>query len=201
MRLLARNLTGRSAGAGGHFRYATMFWERTADQSKNTIVLTIESAWRKDYSSTYMGDDFFTAALGANGESLMKINGKQSPKIEFGDGSPPEYLEGVRITAYSDQENWFLGEQKFTHTFETPNNAGKPWEISFSGCCRMRNLLQGQADQPWDLAVTVDLLEADSSPRIVTLPVIHVRKVRICMYVCIYIYIHIRIYIHTYIYI
>ena len=46
-----------------------------------------------------------------------------------------------------------------------------------------RSLLQGQADQPWNMAVTVDLLEADSSPRIVTLPVIHVRKVRIYMYV------------------
>ena len=167
----------RVRGAGGHFRYATMFWQRTADETTNTIEVTIESAWRKDYSSTYMADDFFTAALGSNGESLMKINGKQSPKVDFGDGSPPAYLEGVRITAYSDQENWFLGEQKFLHTFETPNNAGHPWEIKFTGCCRTRNLLQDQADKPWAMTVTVDLLEADASPRIVSLPVIHVVKV------------------------
>ena len=97
--------------------------------------------------------------------------------MDYGDGSSPEYLEAVKITAYSEQENWFLGEETFTHTFDTPNNAGKPWEIRFSGCCRMRNLVQGQDDKPWDMVVEVDLLAADSSPRIVSLPVIHVRKV------------------------
>ena len=165
-------LTGFWCGAGGHFRYATMFWKRTSDLSSNTIEVTIESAWRRDYSSTY-----FTAALGSSGESLMKINGKQTPKIDFGDGKAAKYLEAVRITAYSEQENWFLGEETFTHTFDTPNNAGHPWKVSFTGCCRMRNLLQDQADKPWDMTTLVDLVEADTSPRIVSLPVIHVRKV------------------------
>jgi len=149
-----------------------MFWKRTSDLSSNTIEVTIESAWRRDYSSTY-----FTAALGSNGESLMKINGKQSPKIDFGDNSSPKYLEAVRITAYSEQENWFLGEETFTHKFATPNNKGQPWEITFDGCCRMRNLLQGQDDKPWSMTALVDLIGADMSPRIVSLPVIHVRKV------------------------
>jgi hypothetical protein len=79
--------------------------------------------------------------------------------------------------AYSEQENWFLGEETFTHTFDTPNNAGHPWEIKFSGCCRMRNLLLEQGDSAWEMVAKVDLLEADMSPRIISLPVIHVRKV------------------------
>jgi hypothetical protein len=157
--------------AGGHFRYATIFWQRTADMKSNTVEVTIESAWRRDYSSTY-----FTAALGSNGETLMKINGKQSPKINFGDNTADKYLEAVKITAYSEQENWFLGSETFTHTYDTPNNEGAPWEITFSGCCRMRNLQQGKSDEPWSITAQLDLLEADASPRIVSLPVIHVRK-------------------------
>jgi hypothetical protein len=149
-----------------------MFWRRAEDQSSNTIHLTIESAWRRDYTSTY-----FTAALGSSGESLMKINGKQSPEVDFGDGTPVAYLEAVRVTAYSEQENWFMGEETIAHTFETPNNAGAPWVIKFSGCCRMRDMLLGQGDKEWELTALVDLLEADMSPRIVTLPVIQVLKV------------------------
>ena len=142
----------------------------------NTVEVTIESAWRRDYSSTY-----FTVALGSSGETLMKINGKQSPKVDFGDGTAEhpshQYLEAVKITAYSEQENWFLGSETFTHTYATPNNEGQPWEITFSGCCRMRNLQQGKNDQPWSITAKLNLLKADASPRIVSLPVIHVRKV------------------------
>ena len=44
----------------------------------------------------------FPTALNSQGESLMKINGKESPTIDFGDGSDPAYLEAVKITAYSE---------------------------------------------------------------------------------------------------
>jgi len=167
---VAASSSSASLERGGHFRYATMYWKRSPDLTKNKIEVTIESAWRRDYSSTY-----FTAGLDSDGKSLMKINGKESPMIDFGDHSGPQYLEAVQITAYSESENWFLGEQTFTHEFDTPNNAGTPWRVRFTGCCRVKQ--QGQASDNWDMSTYVDLLESLRSPRIVSLPVIWVRKI------------------------
>jgi len=62
--LASRGVDGNVvASSGGHFRYATIFWRKTDDMTSNTIEVTIESARRRSYSSS-----FFTAALGAGGE-------------------------------------------------------------------------------------------------------------------------------------
>jgi len=63
-------------------RFATIFWEyvRTEPLS-NTVDITIESAWRRSYSSNY-----FTAAQTPS-STLMQINGKESPVLDLGDGN------------------------------------------------------------------------------------------------------------------
>jgi hypothetical protein len=158
------------ATTGGHFRYATIFWRKTDDMTSNTIEVTIESAWRRSYSSSY-----FTAAIGAGGEEMMKINGKETPELMFGDGTS-QFLESVKITAYSETEDWFMGQQVFTKTYNTPNNNGQPWELRFKGCCRMSGLVNNP-DASWDMMAHVDLIEFDMSPRIVSLPVVSLMRV------------------------
>jgi len=169
--LASRGVDGNVvASSGGHFRYATIFWRKTDDMTSNTIEVTIESAWRRSYSSSY-----FTAALGAGGEEMMKINGKETPELMFGDGTS-QFLESVKITAYSETEDWFMGQQVFTKTYNTPNNNGMPWELRFKGCCRMSGLVNNP-DASWDMMAHVDLIEFDMSPRIVSLPVVSLARV------------------------
>jgi len=158
------------ASSGGHFRYATIFWRKTDDATSNTIEVTVESAWRRSYSSSY-----FTSALGAGGEEMMKINGKETPELDFGDGTS-QFLESVKITAYSETEDWFMGQQVFTKTYNTPNNNGQPWELHFKGCCRMSGLVNNP-DASWDMVAHVDLIEFDMSARVVSLPVVSVMRV------------------------
>jgi hypothetical protein len=45
------------------------------------VDITIESAWRRSYSSNY-----FTAAQTPS-STLMQINGKESPVLDLGDGN------------------------------------------------------------------------------------------------------------------
>mmetsp|Transcript_68570 Transcript_68570/g.182976 ORF Transcript_68570/g.182976 Transcript_68570/m.182976 type:complete len:599 (-) Transcript_68570:27-1823(-) len=88
---------------------------------------------------------------------------------------PAQYLESVRVTAYSVVEDWFMGVEVFTHTYPTPSNGGNPWEVHFTGCCQLDNVLNvvNSGSPTWDVMTTINLLDADRSPRIVSLPVIY----------------------------
>jgi len=155
--------------AGGHFRFGTLFWKRVeSEPMSNTVEITIETAWRRSYSSNY-----FTAAQMPD-HTLMQINGKESPVLDLGDGKMM-YLEKVKITAWSQAEDWFLGEQVFRHTYDRPNNAGQPWMVSFKGCCRMKEL-RNNANQAWEMKMGIDMLKASMSPRVVALPVVYFSK-------------------------
>eukprot|EP00291_Cryptomonas_curvata_P025390 CAMPEP_0172165236 /NCGR_PEP_ID=MMETSP1050-20130122/8301_1 /TAXON_ID=233186 /ORGANISM="Cryptomonas curvata, Strain CCAP979/52" /LENGTH=415 /DNA_ID=CAMNT_0012835687 /DNA_START=166 /DNA_END=1409 /DNA_ORIENTATION=+ len=144
-----------------------MYWKRVPDPDSNTVEITIESAWRRSYSSNY-----FALAQNPTSDVVMRINGRVSPMVTFGDGQM-QYLEEVRIKAYSVAEDWFLGVEVLTHTYATPSNAGSPWLVHFTGCCQLRTL-ENAKDSSWDLWTAIDLLQSDESPRIVSLPVIHV---------------------------
>uniref|UniRef100_A0A6U2IRD1 LysM domain-containing protein n=2 Tax=Hemiselmis andersenii TaxID=464988 RepID=A0A6U2IRD1_HEMAN len=167
--LLACSAGAQGQNTGGHFRFGTIFWKRVeSEPNSNTVEITIETAWRRSYSSNY-----FTAAQMPD-HTLMQINGKESPVLDLGDGKMM-YLEKVRITAWSQAEDWFLGEQVFRHTYDRPNNAGQPWMVSFKGCCRMSEL-RNNGNQAWEMKMGIDMLKASASPRVVALPVVYFSK-------------------------
>lgn len=145
-----------------------MFWRKTDDAMSNTVEFTVESAWRYSY-----GREHFVPQISSTGDTVVKINGAVTPMVAFGDGTPPHYLEAGKITAYSESEDWFLAEEVFTHTFATPNNRGAPWQVAFSGCCRVSGVLNG-GDSSWHMALDVDLLTTLRSLRVVSLPVIFI---------------------------
>jgi len=145
-----------------------MFYEKTDDDTTNTVQITVQSAWRRSYSSSY-----FTAAQHPSGDTVMRINGQESPVVHFGDDTH-EYLTDVRIIAYSEAEDWFLGEQVFTKTYPTPSMRGTPWVVTFKGCCRVDGI-QNAGDGSFEMVMDVDLLLASRSQRIVTLPVVFTR--------------------------
>jgi len=136
------------------------------------VQFTIESAWRRDYSSAYWkgtGDD----GLAVVGD-IIHLNGKQWPVFNYGDDSitSGEYLK-LQVMAYSKSENWVFGESVITHTYATPNNKGSPWVASFTGCCKLSQINnKPQMDAPWLLQAGVDILKLTKSPRITAMPVV-----------------------------
>ena len=166
-------VTGQSAklleNNGGHFRFGNIRWEKLEG---NTVQFTIESAWRRDYGSAYWkgsGDDGLTVV----GDEIH-LNGKQWPVFNYGDDSVTagEYLK-LQVMAYSKSENWIYGESFVTHTYMTPNNKGKPWVASFTGCCKLSEINnQPQMDAPWLLETSIDLIALTASPRLTAMPVI-----------------------------
>mmetsp|Transcript_32314 Transcript_32314/g.77148 ORF Transcript_32314/g.77148 Transcript_32314/m.77148 type:complete len:637 (-) Transcript_32314:89-1999(-) len=159
-------LMAQEGNGGGHFRYATMYWSKTDDAMSNTVEITVESAWRRSYSSRY-----FTEVI-QSGETVLQINGQVPPAVHLGDGTT-RYLDAVKLTAMSESEDWVLGTQVITHTYNTPNHRGEPWTISFGGCCRIDGGVN-RGDGSWHMETTIDLLTALRSPRIVSLPVVFV---------------------------
>jgi len=156
-----------------------MFWNKTEDTTKNTVRISVESAWRRSYTSNY-----FSQAQSPTGETVMKINGKATPEISLGDGKTM-YLEDVTITAFSEAEDWFMGIQTFEHSYLTPNNGGVPWVVKFTGCCRVGDIrpdsessLANEAvdsDHSWAMEMDIDLMKTTISPRIVSLPTVFVK--------------------------
>ena len=104
---------------------------------------------------------------------VIHLNGKQWPVFNYGDDSlsAGEYLK-MQVMAYSKHENWVFGQSVITHTYATPNNKGKPWVASFTGCCKLSEINnQPQMDAPWLIQTNIDLLELTKSPRITAMPV------------------------------
>jgi hypothetical protein len=153
---------------GGHFRFGNIRWEKLEG---NKVQFTIESAWRRDYSSAYwkgLGDDGLTVV-----GDVIHLNGRQWPVFNYGDDSVTagEYLK-MQVMAYSKTENWVFGESVITHTYATPNNKGAPWVASFTGCCKLSEINNEQhKDAPWLLQTSIDLLKLTKSPRITAMPV------------------------------
>ncbi len=102
----------------------------------------------------------------------MTLTGRQTPKVYLGDTSIADVLR-MKVTAYSVAEDWILGEVKITHRYNSPNDNGLPWEVQYTGCCRLSNL-ENNKDQEWTLTALVDLTRAKASARAKILPQISV---------------------------
>jgi hypothetical protein len=77
----------------------------------------------------------------------------------------------MKVTAYSAIEDWILGDVSITHTYTSPSNNGLPWQVQYTGCCRLSNL-ENNKDQEWTLTALVDLTRAKASARAKVLPLI-----------------------------
>jgi len=167
-----------SLAAASHFRYASMAWEKGEG---NTVNFLVETAWRRSYdgnyekyhkgSSTYLGgtgtgDDGYPV----NGDEI-EINGVEWPVLDAGDGTQA-YLT-MTVSAYSKSEDWFFGEAIISHTYSTPSNQGEDWVASFTGCCRLSNLINNK-NTAWNVEAHVNLMTEEYSAHSKSLPIITV---------------------------
>lgn len=50
---------------------------------------------------------------------IITLTGREQPRFYFGDDGMMNIVK-LTVTAYSELEDWVMGETKITHTFETP---------------------------------------------------------------------------------
>ncbi len=101
---------------------------------------------------------------------IVTLTGRQTPKVYLGDSGIANVLR-MTVTAYSVAEDWILGDVTIKHVYASPSNNGMPWEVQYTGCCRLSNL-QNNKDQEWTLTALVDLTRARASARAKVLPII-----------------------------
>jgi hypothetical protein len=165
---------------GGMFWYGTVSWIRT-QQNPPIIRFTVEAAFRRSYGSV----DF--RGSGPDGNLVFRDkfrpSGFETIAFDFGDSRmlTPMLFE---VTAYSIAEDWVQAVSTFDHqypditatTWWKPLEQGAFRQTVFKGCCRVSNLLGGNADTSWSLVSVVNLLQDYSSPRLSSLPIISLRK-------------------------
>ena len=165
---------------GGMFRYGTVSWIRT-QQNPPIISFTVEAAFRRSYGSV----DF--RGSGPDGNLVyndkFRPSGYETIAFDFGDSRMLTPML-FQVTAYSISEDWVQAVSTFDHqypeitaaTWWKPLEQGAFLQTVFRGCCRVSNLLGGNADTSWSLVSVVNLLLDYSSPRLSSLPIITVRK-------------------------
>jgi len=147
-----------TAGASdGHFRFAAMSWARVHD---NVVDVVVDSEWRRSY--TGLANSGFGSSSAPKIGDKVYVNGADVPTINFGDGTS-SFLE-VTVTQYSNKGDWFRGQTRVRHTYSTPNNAGSPWVLTFTGCCRINGLV-ANSNSPWQLTSSIDLTASQGTPR------------------------------------
>ena len=107
-----------------HFRYSQITWAPDP-ATPGKIDFTIVSAWRRNFQSNWntVGS---TISLG--------------PTFRFGDGTSMS-MTGV-ITSENIAEDWIQTTSTFSHTYTTSNN----FNVYYSGCCRISELINAPDD-------------------------------------------------------
>ena len=168
-------------GSGGHFRAGSISWTRTEG---NSVRFEVLSSWTRSYSGHRVRHRTASGALddwrAAEGRIFLgdhvEVGGHIPPQLDFGDGAVGFLV--VEVTDFSESGDWFSGFSVFEHAYTTPNNGwridtdaygvetvsqGAPWAAKLSGCCRWDRLLN-EANEPFTLKATFDLVLATASP-------------------------------------
>ena len=153
--------------AAGHYRSASIGWKRVQG---NTVEFEVLSEWRSSYTGLLKGGIPAYGNISIN--DLITVGGAEPPTLLFGDGSKIEIMS-FYVTSFSVMEDWFRGVRRYNHTYSTPNLGwsvnpdgsivhGVPWNVTFSGCCRI-NTTENDPDAPFRLLATVDLEKSTGS--------------------------------------
>eukprot|EP00286_Rhodomonas_abbreviata_P011436 CAMPEP_0181338610 /NCGR_PEP_ID=MMETSP1101-20121128/28731_1 /TAXON_ID=46948 /ORGANISM="Rhodomonas abbreviata, Strain Caron Lab Isolate" /LENGTH=212 /DNA_ID=CAMNT_0023449357 /DNA_START=391 /DNA_END=1027 /DNA_ORIENTATION=+ len=118
------------------------------------------------------------------GGAVAQSGGGSSPRLDFGDGDF-SYIK-VMVTSFSQTDDWISGVTVLRHTYSTPNfgyraavdrygdmqiTNGAPWNVSFTGCCRL-STLQNHAGEPWRVTALLDTQLSIGFPSLKSLPTI-----------------------------
>ncbi len=138
------------------FQFGTITWTSNG----NEVSFTVLCAFQQTIQNVSVGD-------------IVPLTGQESPQFLYGDSGLARILK-MRVTAFSIQRQWLMGEVQLTHHYSSPISPdGSPWKAQFIGCCRLSGL-QNNAAKPWVLTAEIDLNRANMSPLPRILPLITV---------------------------
>jgi hypothetical protein len=135
--LLALLGSGTSANAT-HFRGGTLTWQQAGGR---TIQFTLNTSWRRGY---------FITNFGASTNVGTTVN-LGSP-LTFGDGGSTGTI--IATVTSSDAAADVVTT---TYTVSRTYAANGNYNATFTGCCRLSNLLQNNNDQTYTLISTVNV--------------------------------------------
>mmetsp|Transcript_70221 Transcript_70221/g.146342 ORF Transcript_70221/g.146342 Transcript_70221/m.146342 type:complete len:903 (-) Transcript_70221:2273-4981(-) len=206
----------------GSYRYGTLSWKHVVDTSPNTVEFELITAWKRDFKWVYVrqarntdgsaralddppivGDILRVTGLTFADETGMKSTnpGSSAIVVKTGDGS--QYFVDVQVTAFSESEDWVMGNFTFRHSYATPYDATAPlhpiypdgfsyeastgaslsanqpfqhtpWTATFEGCCRWSESLDPNAKKSYKIHTKLDLTDRNNAPAARTLPVVAV---------------------------
>ena len=222
------------APAEGSYRFGTLNWKLVTEAgvAPNTVDFELVTAWRRSFSWVYVsqrcicdpkdcesstcrslddhpivGDVLRVTGLSfadASGEQAVDA-GKSEILFHTGDAEGKTYFVDVRVTAFSESDDWVMGVTNIRHTYSAPYK-GKdsniyppgysyeastgamldanqpfthtPWTATFEGCCRWEGSLDSNSRKPYKVVTHIDMTDRDNSPAARTLPIITVPQAR-----------------------
>lgn len=170
--LWACSAAARCPGTNGHLRFGTISYRQV---SGYTVIFTIETQWRRSYSS----ENVF-AGTGVDGRAIsgdvvdvpgvqVSATGVAGPVVFLtGDGAQHPLFLYVTHHSHNTSEDFLHGYSSVTHTFEAPNDGGNDWLASLNGCCRQ----YGERFKEFQITARVNLAYDGEALRSKALPVL-----------------------------
>ena len=114
--------------AGGHYRSATLSWERVGGVGSLTVDITLRSAWSTEFTPF---KDQSPGGVVSEG-TILRIQGLGNPVLFFGDGDESFEMVNPRVISVDPIIKVWRGEAVVRHTYAEAQR----WVVHFGGCCR-----------------------------------------------------------------
>ena len=148
--------------AGGHYRSATMSWERVGGLASHTVDITLRTAWSTQF--TPFKDQSPGGVVQVGG--TLRIQGIGNPVLFFGDGDESYEMVNTKVVAVDRIMKVWRGEAVVRHTYASAHS----WVAHFGGCCR-DSIVANSAKGYFNISTSVNLLtNATRSPQFAVLP-------------------------------
>jgi hypothetical protein len=156
----------------GNLNFASITWRKDTTIGPYGVTFTVKSIWNRKYENIiYCGGKLYQPSVDISScITSITLLGSQdgTPRFKFLDTNRTEYplsLTVSNLSTAADPRNWVAGYFQMSNNYTGPG----PWQVEFSGCC-----LAKSPQQPFLLAATVHLIDADASPSIAVLPTVSV---------------------------
>ena len=151
---------GHQKPPGGHYKYATLSWQRVGDAGSRIVDITLRTAWSTEYTP------FKDQAAGGVVQvgQLLRISGLGNPVLFFGDGEQSYEMVNSKVVAVDPVMKVWRGEAVVRHEYASVQT----YRAYFGGCCRDPNVFNSR--QGYFNVTTSVNLNATRSPYFAVLP-------------------------------
>ena len=158
---------GHQHWKSGHYKSATLSWERVGGDKSRTVDITLRASWSTEFSAFQEQVDGGVIQPGQE----IRLMGLGNPVLFFGDGAESYAMLNAKVIAVDPVVQAWRGEATVRHTYPAHAN----YTAHIGGCCRdphVRNSERGY----FQIATGVHLASNGSrSPQVAVLARQYVR--------------------------